>query len=387
MNIPRKIPAVFMRGGTSKGIIFHREHLPKDKKDWDRLFLALMGSPDPNGRQLDGMGGGISSLSKICIVGPPSRADADVDYTFAQIAIREPIVDYSGNCGNMSSAIGPFAVDEGLVVTTGTETTVRIHNTNTGKIIVSSFTTVEGRSVEEGNFIIPGIAGSGAPIRLAFPDPGGANTGRLLPSGNSVDELEIPGHGKCEVSMVDSSAACVFVEATATGISAVESPYALEKNKDFMELIERIRQAASVRIGLAQTLLEAARLPAIPRIAVVSAPRESKVLTGEALPGEDCDLLVRMISVGQPHLAVPLTGALCIAVAARIKGTIVHRLLRRSADNSKTIRIGHPSGVTAVEAKVELVGNSEWQARESVVWRTARRLMEGAVCVPLRGNV
>lgn len=371
-----------MRGGTSKGIVFHRKHLPQDPGEWDRLFLNLMGSPDLSGRQLNGMGGGISSLSKVCIVGSSSRPDADVDYTFAQVAIREPIVDYSGNCGNMSSAIGPFAVDEGLVNISGTEATVRIHNTNTGKIIFSTFAVANGRAVEAGDFRIPGVAGSGAPIQLSFQNPGGANTGRLLPSGNPVDVLDVPGYGKIEASLIDAAAACVFLEAAAVGLSAGESPSEIGKNMELMELLERIRQAACIRMGLAKNAHEAAKSIAIPRIGVVAAPKDTRLLSEEMLPKEACDLLIRMISVGQPHLAVPLTGGLCVGVASRIADTVVHRICRQSHDAAQPIRIGHPSGITVVENKVEQTGNSEWHAHEAVVWRTARRLMEGVVWVP-----
>lgn len=378
---PLRIRAVFMRGGTSKAVVFRREDLPADRARWDALFLAIIGSPDPHGRQLNGLGGGISSLSKVCVVGPPSRLDADVDYTFAQVAVREPIVDYSGNCGNMSSAIGPFAVDEGLVEATGAEAKVRIHNTNTGKIIVSRFATFGGRAVEDGDFVIPGVAGSGAPIRLAFQDPGGANTGRLLPSGHSVDMLEVPGVGRIEASLVDSTAACVFVEAARLGLSATESPQDLENSVDLMERLEGIRRAASLRMGTATTPDEAARRVAIPRIAVVAPPADSRLLSSETLHASECDLLVRMISVGQPHRAVPVTGALCIGTAAGIEGSVVHRLARHRA-GAEMFRIAHPSGVTTVAAEVEHAGPTEWRAREAVVWRTARRLMEGNVIVP-----
>lgn len=385
--MPRRIRAVFMRGGTSKAVVFHRNDLPDDTAAWDDLFLRVLGSPDPNGRQLNGMGGGISSLSKICVVGPSSRADADVDYTFAQVAVREPIVDYSGNCGNMSSAIGPFAVDERMAITTGGETVVRIHNTNTGKIIVSRFPTACGRAVEEGDFAIPGVAGSGAPIRLAFQDPGGANTGFLLPSGHPVDTLEVPGVGRMEASLVDSTAACVFIEAAALGLSAMENPQDLERDADLMERLERIRQAASLRMGIAATPEEAARRVAIPRIAMVAPPADSRLLSGQTLAAGDCDLLIRMISVGQPHRAVPVTGALCIGTAARIEGSVAHRMARPSAGAAEMFRIAHPSGVTAVAAEVERIGPTDWRAREAVVWRTARRLMEGSVIVPSLATV
>lgn len=195
-----------MRGGTSKALIFRAGDLPADRADWAPIFLAAMGSPDPAMRQLDGMGGGVSSLSKCCVVGPPSRPDADVDYTFAQVAIDRPEVDYASNCGNMSSAIGPFAVDEGLVAPpAGNEAVVRIHNTNTGKIIVARFPMEDGRAAVTGDLAIDGVAGTGAPIRLDFTDPGGAGTGRLLPTGNLTDRLDVPGLGPLRVTLIDAA--------------------------------------------------------------------------------------------------------------------------------------------------------------------------------------
>src|SRR6476659_5341746 len=183
-------PAVFMRGGTSRAIMFHARDLP-DRAEWDPIFLAAMGSPDPNGRQLNGMGGGISSLSKVCVLAPSDRPDADVDYTFAQVQIREPRVDYRSNCGNMSSAVGPFAVDEGLVRPNGDTAVVRIFNTNTQKIIRLTFPLEDGRAATDGDLAIPGVAGTGAPVRLDFLAPGGATTGRLLPTGSATDQLNV----------------------------------------------------------------------------------------------------------------------------------------------------------------------------------------------------
>jgi 2-methylaconitate cis-trans-isomerase PrpF len=209
-----RLPAVFMRGGTSKALMLHRHDLPAAQAEWNPIFLRAMGSPDPNGRQLDGMGGGLSSVSKVCVLSRSSRPDADIDYTFAQVMVKDAHVDYSGNCGNMSSAVGPFAVDEGLVDAADGEATVRIYNTNTDKIIHSTFAVHGGQAVERGELAIPGVAGTGAPIRLDFVSPGGASTGRLLPSGRVVDEVEVPGLGKVEVSMVDAANACVLVAAS-----------------------------------------------------------------------------------------------------------------------------------------------------------------------------
>jgi 2-methylaconitate cis-trans-isomerase PrpF len=189
-----------MRGGTSNAIVFHQRDLPADRAEWDAIFLAAMGSPDPNARQLDGMGGGISSLSKVCVVGPPTHPEADIDFTFAQVSVRDASVDYHSNCGNMSSAMGPFAVDESVVAASGDEAHVVIHNTNTGKLIDAIFRLDDGRAAVDGPLEIPGVAGSGAPVRLEFRDPGGASTGKLLPSGQALDVLDVPGLGRVEAS-------------------------------------------------------------------------------------------------------------------------------------------------------------------------------------------
>src|SRR5258707_301106 len=238
---PLALPAVFMRGGTSRAIMFHARDLP-GRSEWDPIFLAAMGSPDPNGRQLNGMGGGISSLSKVCILAPSDRTDADIDYTFAQIQIREPRVDYRSNCGNMSSAVGPFAVDEGLVRPNGDTAVVRIFNTNTRKIICSTFPLEDGRAATDGDLAIPGVAGTGAPVRLDFLTPGGATTGKLLPTGNAVDRLDVPGMEMIEVSLVDAANACVFVRARDLGLTGRELPDELERDPALLGRMQGIRR-------------------------------------------------------------------------------------------------------------------------------------------------
>lgn len=375
-----KLRAVFMRGGTSKALVFRREDLPEEKSLWAPIFLAAIGSPDPYGRQLDGLGGGISSLSKVCIVGPPSRPDADVDYTFAQISVRDASVDYSGNCGNMSSAIGPFAVDEGMVRASADRAVVRIHNTNTGKLIVSTFPLDGGAAAVDGDFVLSGVAGSGAPIALDFLDPGGSRTGRLLPTGNSRDVLDIAGVGALEVSMIDAANPCVFVAAGTIGMTCTELPEEIEANRRLLEILEAIRTAASVRMGIASDTVEAARVPGVPKVAAVASPKAARTLAGSMLGETDADVAIRMISIGQPHRAVPLTGALCLAVASRIEGTVVNRIAPRLASDDTT-RIGHPSGVTVVSANVRK-SETGWIAESASVYRTARRLMEGYVLVP-----
>jgi 2-methylaconitate cis-trans-isomerase PrpF len=374
-----RIRAAFMRGGTSKAIVFRREDLPADRKDWDAIFLRVMGSPDANGRQLDGMGGGISSLSKICVVGKPTRPDADVDFTFAQISVDQALVDYSGNCGNMSSAIGPFAVDEGLVdAPRNGEAEVRIHNTNTAKIIVSRFPVEDGVAAVEGDMEIDGVSGSAAPIKLEFTDPGGAKTGRLLPTGNPRDRLDIPQLGQIEASLIDAANPCVFVDAASLGMTGTELPDALDRDALFLERMEAIRQAASVRMGLARDPGEAARIAAIPKVAMVSRPAAAPTLSGRGLKAGEMDILIRMVSVGRPHRAVPITGSLCLAVAMRVPGSIPHALARAAGE---MIRIAHPSGVITVDARVSEVEGA-WRAEYGAVFRTARRLFDGSVFYP-----
>jgi 2-methylaconitate cis-trans-isomerase PrpF len=371
-----RLPAVFMRGGTSKAVMVNAADLPADPAAWDAILLEVMGSPDPNGRQLDGMGGGVSSVSKVCVVGPPRRPDADVDYTFAQVSVREAHVDYSGNCGNMSSAIGPFAVEEGLVPRPQDgETAVRIHNTNTGKVIVAKFPVVDGALAADGELEIDGVAGKAAAIRLEFLDPGGAKTGKLLPTGQAVDQLEVAGLGTIAASCVDAANPAVFVAAESVGKTGIELPDALEKDQAFLEKMEAIRRAASVRMGITADLEAAAKVSSVPLVAMVAAPQAAATLSGRALAADDADIVVRMLSMRQPHRATPITGAICLAIAARVPGSIPARL-RRAGDGPT--RIGHPSGMTLVDAAVEGEG-PELRARHGAVYRTARRLFEGAV--------
>ena len=379
-----KLPAVFMRGGTSKAVMFHARDLPADRAAWAPIFLSLMGSPDPSMRQLDGMGGGVSSLSKVCVVGPPTHPDADVDYTFAQILIDTPRVDYGINCGNMSSAIGPFAIDEGLVVRpNGGEAVVRIHNTNTGKIIVARFAMEGDSAAVEGDMAIDGVAGTGAPIRLEFMAPGGARTGRLLPTGRAVDTLDVAGVGSVTVSLVDAANPCVIVAAHSLGATATESPTQIEADKPLMAKLEAIRRSASVAMGIAPDLDAAAGMSA-PFIAMMAEPTAMTTLSGRTLSPADMDIVVRVISSGQPHRATPLTGALCFAVATRIDGAIAAAMARGLARDAAQIRIAHPSGVIVVDARVRPAATgadptAQPHADYAAVYRTARRLFEGRV--------
>ncbi len=373
------LPAVFMRGGTSRAVMFHRKDLP-ERGDWDPIFLAAMGSPDPNGRQLNGMGGGISSLSKICVLAPSEREDADIDYTFAQVQIREAMVDYRSNCGNMSSAVGPFAVDEGLLRPNGDTAVVRIFNTNTKKIIRSTFPLVDGHAGTDGALTIPGVAGTGAPVRLDFLTPGGATTGRLLPTGSPVDRLHIPGFGPMEASMVDAANACVFVRATDLGLTGRELPEELDGNLAVLDLLQRVRRAASVAMGIAATHEEAAGIHGVPIVGFVAPPMDAPTLSGDPIRADTVDLTARFLSNGQPHRALPLTASLCTAVAARIGGTLVHRALGEAS--SPSIRIGMPSGILTVDADVTQDATGQWVAHSGAFYRTARRLFDGRIYVP-----
>ncbi|MDP6389362.1 MAG: PrpF domain-containing protein [Alphaproteobacteria bacterium] len=377
-----KIPATFMRGGTSNAIVFHAKDLPEDRALWTEIFQAAIGSPDPYGRQLNGMGGGISSLSKVCVVGPPSRDDADIDYTFAQVAIRNDLVDFNNNCGNMSSAMGPFAIDEGLVEVAGDEAVVRVHNTNTGKIIRARFAIDDGRAAVDGDHELPGVAGVGAKVRLEFLDPGGANTGKLLPTGNVLDALDVPGLGEIEASIVDASACGVLVEAKTIGLTGTEMPADLEVDKEIMATLQRIRCAGAVRLGLFETLQEAeAKIGSAPRIGFVAPAQDARTLTGERVKATDGDVTARMISMGDPHRALPLTSGMCLSVAARIEGTTVERNTRPPENAQADVRLIHPSGVMHAGAVVRLEDDG-WVAEKVGVDRTQRRLFDGFVYVP-----
>ena len=374
-----KLPAVFMRGGTSKAIIFHARDLPRSRDAWEPIFLAVIGSPDPNMRQLDGMGGGVSSLSKVCVIGPPTHPDADVDYTFAQVLIDKARVDYNGNCGNMSSAIGPFAVDEGLVPKPRDgKAVVRIHNTNTRKIIVSRFGMDGDEAAVAGDMALDGVAGTGAPIRLEFMEPGGAKTGKLLPTGKAVDRLEVAGLGHVTASLIDAANPCVFVQATTVGASATEQPIEIESSKELMGKLEAIRCAASVAMGIVPNLEKAGSI-SVPFVALVAPPVAMPVLSGRQLQAADMDIAVRMMSNGQAHRATPLTGALCLAVATRIRGSIPNEMARRLAPDASQIRIAHASGVIVVDAKISEPRLGQPHAEHAAVYRTARRLFEGRV--------
>lgn len=373
------IPAVFARGGTSKALLFHERDLPADRSAWPALFMRALGTPDQSMRQLDGMGGGLSSLSKVCVISPPTRVDADVDYLFAQVGVNEAMVSFAGNCGNMSSAIGPFALEEGMVTATGGEAVVRIHNVNTHRIIRAHFPVVDGRVRDDGDLAIPGVAGTGAPIRLVFEAPGGAGTGRLLPTGRVVDLLHPTGSTPIEASIVDAANPVVFVRATDMGLTGSESPLDLDQRTDLLMRLQAIGRAA-IDLIFADLDVAGRAQKRLALISMVAPSQAARTLGGDWLAANDADFAVRMISSGQPHRASPLTGAVCAGVASAIEGTLVAQV-RGPAWSTAAIRIATPSGVLTVAADVVRDGAC-WNAREGSVYRTQRRLFQGAVLVP-----
>ncbi|PGH27898.1 hypothetical protein AJ80_00448 [Polytolypa hystricis UAMH7299] len=368
-----RIPAAYYRGGTSRGLIFHANDLPPKREDWKPIFLGVLGSPDPNGRQLDGLGGGISSLSKICVVGPSPHRDPDdaqVDFTFAQIGVRDTDIDYSGNCGNLISAIGPFAIDSRLVQPTrdATSATVRIRNTNTSKIIDATFPIVDNEAVASGDFAIDGVSGIAAKIQLDFLNPAGSKTGKMLPTGNVVDVFD-----GVRTTCVDVGNPCVFLTAKELGIDGTMLPNETQNYPGLLARLESIRQQATISMGMADTKES---VPAsIPKICFVSPPSTHTLLSGERIDESSIDVVVRAISVGQPHRALPITAGLSVSVAAKIPGSVVYECLGHDVLAKEGLVIGHSSGTLVVGAQFDAKGEVE----RATVFRTARRLMQGEV--------
>jgi len=365
-----------MRGGTSKGLFFHARDLPPEGEARDRVLLSAMGSPDPHGRQLDGMGGGISSLSKVIVVAPSSHTDAVLDYSFGQVAVDRKIIDWRSNCGNLTSAVGPFAVDEGLVDVADGEVALCLHHSTSGALVHARFEVAEGRTRVAGDFELHGVAGEGAPIALDFETPGGAVTGHLLPAGKELNRLSVPGKKAIEVSLVDATTPCVFLRAADIGLRGAEMPDELAAKKGLLKRLEAIRRAAAEAMGLPQDGLS------VPKLGLVAPPMAAPTLSGDELTAHDMDITARMISMEQPHRALPLTGAMCLATAAAIEGTLVHEILSTRQAGVESIVIAHPSGLLSLAASVRRVEVGGWMAEHVTVTRTARRLMEGRVLVP-----
>ena len=372
----QQIPCVIMRGGTSKGLFFRQEDLPQDPVQRDKILLRLMGSPDT--RQINGLGGATSVTSKVAIIQKSQRPDADVDYTFAQVGVDKAVVDTKGNCGNISSAVGPYAVETGLVQAKDPVTQVRVYNTNTGKVILETFPTPGGQVDYEGDYVISGVPGSGAPIQLAFMAPAGAVFGKLLPTGNVVDYLDIPDWGRIPVSIVDATNPLVFVKAQDVGLTGRELPQNLEQAPQLMERLETVRGMAAQLLGLTQDYKKSAwETPAVPKITFVTAPANYVATSGNLIQAKDVDLVSRMMSMQKPHQTYAMTGAMCTACAAAIPGTVVRQCLSPQA-NFQKLRIGHPGGIIEAGVDYTVSPQGEVQILSASGYRTARMLMSGS---------
>ena len=375
-----------MRGGTSKGVFFRADSLPTDLVRRDRILLRAIGSPDPYGKQIDGMGGATSSTSKVVLVGPPSRPDCDVDYLFGAVSIENPVIDWSGNCGNLTAAVGPFAIAQGLLEAPRSGlVTVRIWQANLRAKIIAHVPMENGEVVEDGDFELDGVTFPSAEIRIEFLDPGSAEdgeqaTGGMFPTGNCVDSLSVPGIGTFQVTMINAGNPAIFINAKELGLRGNEMQADVNTNLSLLEKCEAIRAHAAVRMGLAETPEEVTALrPHTPKLAFVSKPLEYVASNGKRVDPESIDINARILSMGKLHHAMTGTGAVALAVASAIPGTIVNRLL--SGGSVGQIRFGHPSGTMTVGAEAKL-RDGAWAVTKAVMSRSARRLMEGFVLVP-----
>ena len=364
----RKFKTVFMRGGTSKGCMFLRDDLPENPAEWDEIFLQVMGCPDP--KQIDGMGGTVSSNNKIVIVWKSEEEGIDVEYLVGQVIVGKEQVDYKSNCGNMTSAVGPFAIEEGLVPAVEPITVVRILNTNTNKIIEEHVRVKDGKAMVHGDEVIKGVPGTGSRIDMYFEDPAGSKTGKLFPTGQKKEIFDVPGYGPAEVTVLDCSNPMVFIKASDLGIKGTEL-VELNQNKDVMEHIERIRGMAAVKCGFVENWEDArTKSTSAPKVSIISAPQDYVDMDGNQVKGEDMDICVRAI-----HKAYPMTVAVGTGAAARIPGTIVYETAVNDK-NSDVVRLGHSSGITEVDIKMD--GE---KVLKGGVTRTARRIMDGYVYV------
>jgi len=378
----RPIECSVLRGGTSKGLFFRDSALPRDRSVIEQILLNVFGSPDP--RQINGLGGATSQTSKAAVIGPASRPDADVDYTFAQVSVNEPVVDWGGNCGNLSAAVGPYAVDHGLVPVDGESATVRIHNTNTNSIIISRFATRAGRAVVAGEYAIPGVPGAGAPIMLEFCEPAGSVTGALLPTGQPRDELTLGDGRRLTVSVVDAANPVVFLRAQDLGFDGSELPAEIEARGDAMAVLEEVRGIVAEQLSIvADRSVATATSPGIPKVGFVSVPRSYVATSGALIDAQAIDVTGRLMSMQTAHRSYMGTGAVCTAAAAAVAGTVVADVARPPDERPTegTLRIAHPYGVMEVSVRSGR-SDSGVEVHSATVGRTARHIMDGVIWVP-----
>jgi len=384
-----RIPATYMRGGTSKGVFFRLQDLPERAQvpgeARDRLFLRVIGSPDPYAAHIDGMGGATSSTSKCVILSKSSRPDHDVDYLYGQVSIDKAFVDWSGNCGNLSTAAGAFAIHAGLVdasrIPRDGTCVVRIWQANIGKTIIAHVPVTEGRVQETGDFELDGVTFPSAEIVLEFIDPSeeGEGGGSMFPTGNLVDDLEVPGVGVFKATMITAGIPTVFVNAGEIGYTGTELREAINTDPSALERFEKIRVAGALRMGLIKAPEEALKRQHTPKVAFVAKPRDYVASSGKTVKASDIDLLVRALSMGKLHHAMMGTAAVAIGTAAAIPGTLVN--LAAGGGERTAVRFGHPSGTLRVGAEAKQV-DGEWTVTKAIMSRSARVLMEGWVRVP-----
>lgn len=393
-HIPQiKVPATYMRGGTSKGVFFRLQDLPEAAQQpgaaRDKLLMRVIGSPDPYGKQIDGMGNGSSSTSKSVILSKSSRPDHDVDYLFGQVSIDKPFVDWSGNCGNLSAAVGPFAVANGFVdpsrIPQNGVLAVRIWQVNIGKTIIGHVPIVNGQVQETGEFELDGVTFPAAEIPVEFMDPAADEDGgddapaSMFPTGNLVDDLEVPGMGVLKATMINAGIPTVFVQADAIGYTGCELQDDLNGDAAALARLETIRAHASLRMGLIKQLDEAKTRQHTPKVAFVAPPKTYTASSGKTVKASDIDLLVRAISMGKLHHAMMGTASVAIAAAAAVPGTIVNQAA--GGGQRDVVRFGHPSGTLRVGASAQLE-SGQWRVTKAVMSRSARILMKGEVYCP-----
>lgn len=390
-HVPQiKIPATYMRGGTSKGVFFRLQDLPASAQvpgaARDALLLRVIGSPDPYGKQIDGMGAATSSTSKTVILSKSNKPDHDVDYLFGQVSIDKAFVDWSGNCGNLSAAVGPFAISNGLVdagrIPQNGVAVVRIWQANISKTIISHVPITNGQVQETGDFELDGVTFPAAEVQLEFMDPAAEEEGAggsMFPTGNLVDDLDVPGVGTLKATMINAGIPTIFVNAEAIGYTGTELQDAINSDPKALAKFETIRAHGAMRMGLIKNLDEAAKRQHTPKVAFVAKSAEYTSSSGKTVGTGDTDLLVRALSMGKLHHAMMGTAAVAIGTAAAVPGTLVN--LAAGGGARTAVRFGHPSGTLRVGAEATQV-NGEWAVTKAIMSRSARVLMEGWVRVP-----
>jgi probable AcnD-accessory protein PrpF len=379
-----------MRGGTSKGVFFRLQDLPKDAQvpgaARDAFLMRVIGSPDPYGKQTDGMGAATSSTSKTVILSTSTRPNHDIDYLFGQVSIDKPFIDWSGNCGNLSSAVGPFAISNGLIdasrIPKDGIVTVRVWQANIGKTIIAHVPMTNGAVQETGDFELDGVTFPAAEVQLEFMDPAAEEEGAggsMFPTGNLIDDLEVPGVGTLKATMINAGIPTIFVDAAAVGCTGTELQEDINGDPEKLAMFEKIRAYGALRMGLIKTLDEAAKRQHTPKVAFVAKPIDYVSSSGKVVAASDVNVLVRALSMGKLHHAMMGTVAVSISAAAAIPGTTVN--LAAGGGKRDAVRFGHPSGALRVGAEATMV-NGEWKVTKAIMSRSARVLMEGWVRVP-----